>query len=304
MQFDFFEQDSLFRVLLDNIYDGVYFTDTSRRILYWNNSAERITGYSREEVLGHPCFDNILVHVDEDGRSLCMGHCPVAACIEDKHPRQAKVFLHHKEGHRVPVFVSVAPIFKSDGELFGALETFRDMTPELALLKEAESLREMALICPLTGIGNRRYAEQTLQNRTGEANRSGSPLGLLMIDIDHFKSVNDLYGHDVGDLVLKTVARTLAGAMRSYDFLGRWGGEEFIAIIPNVSLEALNRIAERVLVLVAASTHQVSGKRLMTTVSIGGTLYRIGESGENFVKRADELLYESKHKGRNRATVR
>lgn len=303
MDIDDLSQDSLFRVLLDNIYDGVYFTDTARRIFYWNAAAERITGYRREEILGHSCADNLLIHVDDDGRSLCRGHCPLEACLQDREQRQARVYLHHKDGHRVPVFVSVAPIFNSSGVLVGALETFRDMTPEISAIREAESLREMALICPLTGVGNRRYTEEMLEKRVQEAKRLQNSLGLLMIDIDHFKRVNDTFGHEVGDLVLKTLARTLAGAMRSYDFLGRWGGEEFVAILPNVTLEALSGVGNRLLVLVAHSSQQVSNQILTVTVSIGGTLLHPDEQGRELLRRADALMYQSKNSGRNRVTV-
>lgn len=91
MQFDY-------KSLLANIRDGVYFTDLDRRITYWNKGAERITGYSADDVVGHRCRDNLLIHVDETGRSLCQGRCPLASTMNDKAPREAKIYLHHKQG--------------------------------------------------------------------------------------------------------------------------------------------------------------------------------------------------------------
>ena len=99
-----------FSELLDNLTDGVYFVDRERRIVYWNKAAERITGFSKSEVIGCRCLDNILTHVNEEGGNLCHSGCPLAQTIEDGKSRKADVFLHHKDGHRQPVLVGVAPV--------------------------------------------------------------------------------------------------------------------------------------------------------------------------------------------------
>ncbi len=95
----------LYREILDNLYDGVYFVDRERVVNYWNKGAERISGYSAEAMIGHSCSDHLLNHVDADGVSLCQDRCPLAACMSDGLPREAEVFLHHADGHRVPVLV-------------------------------------------------------------------------------------------------------------------------------------------------------------------------------------------------------
>ena len=99
-----------YRELLDNLYEGVYYVDRQRRITFWNKAAETITGYSRREVLGHKCFQNLLKHVDDQGVSLCLSACPLAQTIQDGQPRSTSVYLHHKDGHRLPVAVRVAPL--------------------------------------------------------------------------------------------------------------------------------------------------------------------------------------------------
>ena len=96
--------------LLDEVAEGVYFTDAQRRITFWNKAAERISGYSRKEVLGRKCSENLLIHVDGRGRSLCQGLCPLARTLKDCKARQTGIFLHHKQGHRVPVKVRVYPL--------------------------------------------------------------------------------------------------------------------------------------------------------------------------------------------------
>lgn len=303
MSDDVFQNDRLFRTLLDNLNEGVYFTDLHRRIQYWNKGAERISGFTSEEVMGRCCADNILMHTDLDGKSLCRGYCPLAATMHDGTQRASKLYLHHKDGHRVPVFATTAPISDAAGMVVGGLETFHDVTTEMSALSQVEYLKSQSLLCPLTGVGNRRYADQMLNSKMEERDRAGGELGLVFMDIDRFKSINDRYGHNVGDVALKMVGRTLANAMRSYDFLGRWGGEEFIAILPNLRKLELEQFAERLRALVEKSSTDVSKGSLVVTISLGATVARPGERVAALVSRADALMYRSKTQGRNRVSV-
>jgi diguanylate cyclase (GGDEF)-like protein len=123
------------------------------------------------------------------------------------------------------------------------------------------------------------------------------------MDVDHFKQVNDQHGHSAGDVVLKAIAKTLSGSQREYDFTGRWGGEEFMAIIPHADGTILTRIAQRFRTLVEKCSIPIAGAELKVTVSLGGSLIQPAESIELLLHRADEMLYESKRKGRNRATI-
>ena len=129
--------------------------------------------------------------------------------------------------------------------------------------------------------------------------RYGQSLSLLMIDIDHFKNINDTYGHDVGDRVLKTMAKTVDSDARPFDLFGRWGGEEFMGIIRNVDLPALTKIGNRCRVLIEKSTTIADNQYIRATVSIGATVVREEDTVDTLVKRADRLLYKSKRKGRN-----
>jgi len=294
---------TFFRDLLDNLYDGVYFVDRDRKITYWNKGAERITGYSTEEVVGRCCSENILMHVDDAGRQLCLGGCPLAKTIEDEQEREAEIYLHHKMGHRVPVRVRVTPLRDDAGKLIGGVEVFSDNSSNINAYQRIEALERVAFLDPLTGVGNRRYTEMILEGRLNEFHRYGWSFAVLYLDIDHFKQVNDTYGHDVGDQALKVVARTLLNNLRSFDFIGRWGGEEFFGIMVNVDESQLAQIANKFRFLVEHSTIPVGPKMIHVTISIGATLARREDTLEKLVKRADDLLYQSKTKGRNRVTV-
>ena len=296
------QKDGFYRELLDNLYDGVYFVDRDRVITYWNKGAQRITGYRAEEVIGRRCADNVLTHIDENGSTLCLGCCPLAETIEDGKPRSSEVFLMHKDGHRIPISVRVSAIRDSRGTVIGGVEIFTDNSPKVAALERVKEVEKLAYLDPLTGLANRRYAEIALQARFEELRRYGWPFGVAFVDIDHFKNVNDRFGHGVGDEVIRMVALTLVNCVRSFDIVGRWGGEEFIIIIANVDAGELQTSAGRFRSLVEQSSLPAEFP-LRVTVSVGATSARPEDTAETLIERADALMYRSKQAGRNRVTV-
>jgi diguanylate cyclase (GGDEF)-like protein/PAS domain S-box-containing protein len=291
-----------YKHLLDNLYDGVYFVDKDRRITYWNKGAERITGYSAAEATGKHCSDNLLMHSDKQGNVLCLSLCPLAYSISDGKERSKEVYLRHKDGHRVPVTVRVAPMTDEQGVIMGGVEIFTDNTPAALAFDRLAELERMAYLDPLTGLANRRYAEITINARLEELQRYGWRFGVIFIDIDLFKNVNDRYGHEAGDEVLKTVAKTLQNSVRSFDVVSRWGGEEYVAVIANIEAEELFVTANRCRALVEQSSLP-SKPLLKVTISVGATLALADDTVSTLVKRADELMYQSKKAGRNCVTV-
>jgi diguanylate cyclase (GGDEF)-like protein/PAS domain S-box-containing protein len=289
--------------ILDRLEDGVYLLDKHRRIRYWSDGCARITGYAAQEVLGHCCGDNILNHVNERGECMCRDACPISVVLATGEPQAAEVFLHHKAGHRVPVRVYGAPIRDRSGEVIGAFETFSETTALLGPLERVRQLERVAFLDPLTGIANRRYMEYEIDRRIHELRRDNWPFGVVMADVDHFKVFNDNYGHETGDRVLQMITQTLKRHCRPYDLVGRWGGEEFLTVVSLREPRELSSFAERASALVAASTLDVEGEALQVTISSGGVLARHNDDVQSLVRRADELLYQSKARGRNRVTV-
>ena len=129
------------------------------------------------------------------------------------------------------------------------------------------------------------------------------PFAIAFLDIDHFKYVNDTYGHNVGDDILKMVSQTYMNNIKSSDFVGRWGGEEFLAIFTNCDGQSLHELTERIRILVENSTITVDETELTVTISIGATMVKPEDDFESIIKRADELMYQSKENGRNRCTI-
>jgi len=294
------QSGEFYRRVLEEVDDGVYVLDRDRHIIYWNKGAERITGFPASEVLGRACRDNIVIHVDGMANPLCSGACPARIAMQEDRECQSDVYLHHKLGHRVPIHTRIVPLKGADGRVVGGIEVFTDDTSGVAARQRLEELERLSLLDFLTGLGNRRHAEVHLRARLQEYDRYGWRFGLLYFDIDHFKLVNDTFGHDAGDDVLKMVAATTGNAVRSIDMVSRWGGEEFTAIIANVGEDELRAIAEKLRALVSQSMIVRDGAPMKVTVSVGATLVLRDDTIETLVKRADGLMYQGKESGRNR----
>lgn len=183
------------------------------------------------------------------------------------------------------------------------MEIFSDDTSPESLRRQVALLEKLSFLDPLTHLPNRRSMEATITSRLAETLRYEVTFGVLFVDIDHFKSVNDTYGHETGDQVLRLVAETLARSLRPFDLSGRWGGDEFLVVILNVDEAYLEVVAERVRALIAETHIPLKDNYLSVSVSIGGTLARNDDSSQTLVERADRLMYQSKVAGRNRVTL-
>ncbi len=296
-------QTILYRELLDNLYDGVYFVDTNRTITYWNRAAENITGYTCEEVVGKSCFDNILVHVDDKGNPLCESACPILAALKDGNSREIHTFLKHRDGHRLPVLVKVNAIRDANGDVAGCIQSFNDNSSLLHIKQHAADLEKLSTFDGLTGVGNRRFADLTLQKKLAELKRYGSTFGALFVDIDNLKMVNDTYGHEAGDEVLKMVARTMLSSIRPFDFIFRWGGDEFMLILVNVDQQRLLSTAERVRSTIQNAGLRYGSNTIKVTISIGGTIAQPDDMEKSILARTDHFMYRCKQEGRNRCLV-
>ncbi|PBB21085.1 GGDEF domain-containing protein [Mesorhizobium sp. WSM4313] len=170
----------------------------------------------------------------------------------------------------------------------------------VSLSARSQTLEQAALTDSLTGMQNRRYFDDALREYLHEFRRIDRPVGLMILDLDHFKQVNDTHGHDVGDEVLRAVATCLRGMTRYHDVVARLGGEEFAVVTPNMDVELLARFAERIRKAVANMSIMSGNVRLKVTTSVGLAVWDHKESAEDFYRRADRQLYEAKKQGRNR----
>lgn len=292
-----------FRLILDHVSDGVYLLDRQRTILQWNRSAERLTGYSAGEVVGRSCKDNILVHMDDKGSCLCTGECPVQATLQDGQTRQAEVFLHHKDGYRVPVRVTVSPIRDEAGEIVAAVETFQENSVIIGMRSCIERLKHWAVIDLETGLTNRRSTEMRLQMCLDECKRFGWPFGIVLAEIDFYSTLQRELAPDMLVRVRRMVGRSVMNSLRSLDTVGRWGDAEFLAIVSNVEPADLQAICDRTRMVVQASFLHGQDGPVRATVSIGAAVAEEADTVPTLLRRAEMCLLESRGAGRNRATV-
>ena len=296
-------RDGFHAQILDNVADGVCFVDTERTITYWNRGAEHLTGYAAADVVGRSCFDDLLGHVDGGGTRLCDGACPLAASIADGEERETQVWLRHRDGARKPVRVRTAPIRDDGGRVIGGVEILSDATSLVSASEQAGTARRDALLDELTGLPNRRFLNMMLTARLEDLERHGTSLAVLVIDVDHFKRVNDRLGHPAGDELLKVIASTIAGGVRAGDFAARWGGEQFVVLANQASPATALDVAERLRALVATVSPALTTTARNCTVSIGMALARRGDDVFGLLERADHALSAAKEAGRNRVRL-
>jgi len=195
--------------LLNLLADGAYITDTDRRIVFWNQAAQRITGWAAEEVVGHPCRDNILVHADKDGHQLCGDeHCPLHRSIVTGQPSAEPmlVFAQHRSGSRIPVEVTVSPVRNHAGQVIGGIEVFRDLTESVRDQVRAKEIQEMAVKCELPQ-DNRLSFEMRYQPRDIVG---GDFFRIDKLGDDHYAIfVADAKGHGVAAALYTMLLRSL-----------------------------------------------------------------------------------------------
>lgn len=298
--------DANLRHILDAISDGVYVTSDEREIVYWSAGAERITGYRADEVVGKHCYDNILVHTDMHGKHLCLDGCPLQDCIRHGTERSvSEVFLKRKDGERLAVYVKTAT-FTDSGRVFG-VEIFGELkdVAGAGLAARMQEVSDSSVTDPLSGLFNRRYFDAALEQSFAMYQRLGRRYGVLSVDVDRFKTINDTFGHATGDRAIQFVASVLSTNARNTDVTARYGGDEFAVIFPAASSEELDAYACRLATLVRESCFiAVDPDRFPLAISIGAALVDTTDTDARAaVERADRLMYDAKRAGGDRAAT-
>jgi diguanylate cyclase (GGDEF)-like protein len=282
--------------------NGVYLVNEKRGIVYGNMAAEHISGFKLEEILGQSCRDRIVVEALSDDRLHCE-HCPLIEGAADINSPIVAASLQHKDGYCVSIQKCCVPLLDADNKIVGAVEIFERTDIQEALNLQLKELRQIAYRDSLTEAPNRRYMEEALNDWLSVHHEKNWPFAVVMGDIDFFKQVNDKYGHDAGDLVLKNVASTLQRHLRSMDIVGRWGGEEFLILMQNIRVKQLGKKLESLRKAIEESSVEDDGVEIKVTMSFGCTVPRKGDTPLSLVNRADDFLYKSKREGRNRVST-
>jgi diguanylate cyclase (GGDEF)-like protein/PAS domain S-box-containing protein len=288
--------------ILDSVHDGIYVVDRYRKVSYWSRGAERLTGFKSSEALGRKCSE-LLVHMDKEGKNLCDAGCPVVETMAEDRIREAMLYIRHKDGYRLPVATRVVPSRDDEGKVDGAVVMFGDVTSRFVQVKRTEEAQKILRRDPAAELDNKRDLEISLHMRFDEMQRYGWNFGVLFIDVDDMDKISDLYGFERGERVLKMIAMTLMSGIRSSDVVGRWSEKQFMVIVGDINEHQLHFVGSRICMLVESSAIKNAEEELKTTVSIGATLAKSGDTVYTLLKRAEDLMKMSSKGGKNRITI-
>lgn len=293
--------DALFRQLIETTSDIVLVYDTTLpekggpRIIYANPAFEKRMGYESNEILG--ASPDILNGRGTDRQTRYR----IRKAMRENKGIRTELLKYSKDGQGYWMDINLIPLTNESG----AVSHFASIERDLTRYKRMESqLINMALFDSLTGALSRpAYLEQA-EKELARTRRYHRPLSLMMIDIDHFKSINDNYGHAAGDHVLQIFVEAIQEVIRSTDFLGRVGGEEFALLLPDTSLNSASYLAERVRERITKYPYLAGDMLIEVTASLGVAEYQTSDKDiKSLLKRADEALYKAKESGRNRVTL-
>lgn len=296
------ESEVRFKAAFYNTAVGTIIINEHGALLETNNAFCELLGFQRDEILDYSLFE---LNAESEReitftklRQVVNGQLP-SFCTEQR--------IRHKNGRYLWVQVSMSPLSEQREKAQLVLVQFQDISlhkqyeAELRIAKnQAESL---ATIDHLTGLMNRRFFEKRLNIEYSRAAREGEPLSIIMVDIDNFKEINDIYGHQVGDRALKLFTSCLSANIRAYDFIGRYGGEEFIICLPNTNHEQARKIAERMRKETEDNPLRLVylEEPIAITGSYGVATCKGYEEGiARLIRRADKAMYKAKRAGRNR----
>ena len=284
-------------VTLNSIADAVISTDRLGIITFINPAGERMTGWPHEEAIGKPVAD-VFRLIDRVSREKSAN--PIAEVMRDSKPRELSENsdLVRRDGTECSVEDSTAPIYDRKGKITGAVIVFRDIGPAQTLM--SLKMTYLAQHDPLTNLPNRTLLDDRLAQAITQADRNGTSVALLYLDLDNFKYINDSLGHAMGDQLLKSVAQRLSNCIRAADTVSRHGGDEFlILVIEDEHVHNAAHIAEKILESLTAP-HLILKHEFHTTASIGISVYPTdGRDAETLIKNADTAMYHAKASGRN-----
>lgn len=285
--------------LMDNLPGMAYrcLYDENWTMKFVSSGCKELTGYEADELLENP--GNVYTRLIDSSDYEAVIHA-VETAIANAEPFSIEYRLTRKDGQRIWVWERGRAVDNDHGLMLEGIVL--DISERKAL---EEELSAMATHDALTGLFNRRELARLLEEEIRRADRYNRRLGVLWIDLDHFKLVNDRYGHAAGDTVLQSVSQLLADSIRSMDAIGRYGGEEFVALLPEMDLEEARGSAERLRRLVQDSPLTIAGgERVRLTISVGVAVFPVhGTSAEQLCEAADRAMYRAKEAGRNQVML-
>ncbi len=283
-----FADPEIYRDILDELQIGVSVLDLRGKIVFWSKGAEKLTGYARIDVLGHPCTGNILLHCNHVSCEMCVEHCPLAAALRDSRPVELIGSVHHKSGSWTPVRIWAIPLRDGHGSVIGLIQTFENEFTVNGPDPNERSMKERGCLDHVTELPNQTMMQSHLRESLATFTELGIPLGVLSLEIRDLDKLRARYGQEAAITVVRVLARTLRNSVWPTDFVGRWSGEQFMVILSGCDEEALKAVTTRVEKIAARLTIQWWGEEFSVKVSMSSTNAIAGDSVESLVQRAQQ----------------
>ncbi len=284
------DDPDIFRNISENLQIGLYLTDRERRIVFWNHEAERITGYLSHEVVGRTCSDGLLMHCDSEGNNLCFRECPLSETIQDGIPREDRVYLHHKAGHRVPVRVRAFPVRRPDGVIIGAVEIFEEQSTLLASDRRQSMLAAHGFLDAATGLPNHAIMQFHLRENMNLYTEHHLPFAVLVVQIQGVHDFEQAHSREALNAILHVVARSISHMLGADCLLGHWAENEFLATLSDCGLPELERLCKHIRELVSCSGIQWWGDQLSVAAQVGYAIVEPDDDAESLLQRAQQSV--------------
>jgi diguanylate cyclase (GGDEF)-like protein/PAS domain S-box-containing protein len=267
---------------------GVYLVDRERRIVFWNDGAERISGFHPHEAIGRCCGDGLLVHSDERNVAMCGSACPLTDVMRDGHSRSATVFLRHRDGYRVPVRIHAFAVRDGDGHIVGAAESFDEVRPESGAA-QLEEIGEDGCLHDFDAEDDGLLTAGLLDN-LDEFARRNVPFSVLCIQLHGVDHIRTKLGRQAAEKMLWVVAQTLSTSLGATDLIRRLQADRLAVILEDCPREAIAEVAGRLKDLSRLASIQWWGDNVSATLSIGGAAAHPGDTPESIMNRAKQAL--------------
>jgi PAS domain S-box-containing protein/diguanylate cyclase (GGDEF)-like protein len=280
------QDPEIFRKALEYLPLGLYLVDRERRILFWNRSAENITGFMRHDVIGRLANDRILMHCDETGKLLPSEESPLSRAMRDGRQYSTELYVRHKAGHRLKVRTKAFPILDDFGVVRAAVECFDELRAVPPNDRHRLSLAAHGCLDGTTGLLNHAMSESQLRESLEMLNNFGLRFGVLWVEVQGLVKVAMKDGREAADALIYVVAQTLAHELGSSINLGRWGEDQFLAVVPDCTAVELEHVAQKLKRVVGVSGINWWGDPLSVVVMVGRAMAEIGEDAQSLLQRA------------------
>jgi two-component system, cell cycle response regulator len=297
------DDPEIYQTILDGMQTGVYIVDRNRRIRFWNEGAEQITGYLRQDVVGRFLRDHFLTPADKEKDLDCDPEDPISLAFRDGKPSTMEVSILHKDGYRVPIVLRTLPIRNTRGAVVGAAESFERNRSASEWSRRHSTFADFGCLDAVTGVAAKSFMETQLREHLVTFAEYHIPFGILLVQIDHLDEFRASRGPGVVPTILRIIAQSVENTLRPTDLVGVWGQNQFIAILLQCRESEVALVGERIRKTIGQAEIEWWGDKFSVTSPVGGAGCRPGDDVEGLVARASISLQESILKGGNCVTV-